>query len=94
MWTGLGISFAIYFVGIFVLDGLSETYYDIPCTTTARECACRASCHTRITHQRARRDAGPWGRGGATATMFTTAGLYFGTILVIAIGMTPMVSWR
>ena len=36
MWTGLGISFAIYFVGIFVLDGLSETYYDIPCTTTGR----------------------------------------------------------
>jgi hypothetical protein len=32
MWTGLAISFAVYFAGILVIDAFSETYANIPST--------------------------------------------------------------
>ena len=37
MWAGLAVSFAIYFVGIFVLDATVESYNYIPSTRLGEE---------------------------------------------------------
>ena len=103
MWAGLGISFAIYFVGIFVLDLGSETYAGIPCKargearphTPTAAAFFGASARTRSSHSDGWR-AGGYRASGATpaASMFTTAELYFGLGAVIAIALVPVVAWH
>jgi len=91
MWLALGVSFAIYFGGIFVLNFATQSYDNIP--------SMRAVQH-RFGDDLARSADGDGcldertGCSGPAATMFTMPNMYFGVFAVLGIAMTPVLAFH